>query len=117
MNKPEVKKGTIKRIMKYITSDYKKEFISVFVCIILSSVASVAGSLFLQTLIDNYITPLLGVESPVFTGLLKAIGVMSVIYVVGIITAYLYNRIMAVIAQGVLRNIRNEMFEKGKITN
>lgn len=112
MNKPEVKKGTIKRIMKYITSDYKKEFISVFVCIILSSVASVAGSLFLQTLIDNYITPLLGVESPVFTGLLKAIGVMSVIYVVGIITAYLYNRIMAVIAQGVLRNIRNEMFEK-----
>ena len=48
MNKPEVKKGTIKRIMKYITSDYKKEFIAVFVCIILSSVASVAGSLFLQ---------------------------------------------------------------------
>lgn len=112
MNKPEVKKGTIKRIMKYITSDYKKEFIAVFVCIILSSVASVAGSLFLQTLIDNYITPLLGVENPAFTGLLKAIGVMAVIYIVGIITAYLYNRIMAVIAQGVLRNIRNEMFEK-----
>ena len=112
MNKPEIKKGTIKRIMNYITSEYKKEFIAVFVCIILSSIASVVGSLFLQTLIDSYITPLLEVENPVFIGLLKAIGVMAVIYIVGIITAYLYNRIMAVLAQGVLRNIRNEMFEK-----
>lgn len=112
MNKPEIKKGTIKRIMKYITSEYKKELIIVFVCIILSSIASVAGSLFLQTLIDNYITPLLETENPVFIGLIKAIGVMAVIYIVGIITGYLYSRIMAVIAQGVLRNIRNEMFEK-----
>ena len=112
MNKPEIKKGTIKRIMKYITSEYKKELIIVFVCIILSSIASVAGSLFLQTLIDNYITPLLEAENPVFTGLIKTIGVMAVIYIVGIITGYLYSRIMAVIAQGVLRNIRNEMFEK-----
>ncbi len=112
MNKPEIKKGTIKRIIKYITSEYKKELIIVFVCIILSSIASVAGSLFLQTLIDNYITPLLETENPVFTGLIKAIGVMAVIYIVGIITGYLYSRIMAVIAQGVLRNIRNEMFEK-----
>ena len=112
MNKPEIKKGTIKRIIKYITSEYKKELIIVFFCIILSSIASVAGSLFLQTLIDNYITPLLETENPVFTGLIKAIGVMAVIYIVGIITGYLYSRIMAVIAQGVLRNIRNEMFEK-----
>ena len=112
MNKPEIKKGTIKRIINYITSEYKKEFIAVFVCIILSSIASVAGSLFLQTLIDSYITPLLDAENPVFTGLLKTIGIMAVIYIVGIITAYLYNRIMAVLAQGVLRNIRNEMFEK-----
>ena len=112
MNKPEIKKGTIKRIMKYITSDYKKELIIVFICIILSSIASVAGSLFLQTLIDSYITPLLDIENPVFTGLLKAIGLMAGIYIVGIITGYLYSRIMAVLAQGVLRNIRNEMFEK-----
>ena len=112
MNKTEIKKGTIKRIMSYITSEYKKEFIAVFVCIILSSIASVAGSLFLQTLIDSYITPLLEAENPVFTGLLKAIGVMALIYIVGIITAYLYNRIMVVLAQGVLRNIRNEMFGK-----
>lgn len=112
MHKQEIRKGTIKRLLGYITKKYKKQFIFVFICIIISSVASIAGSLFLQTLIDEYITPLLGVSDPVFTGLLRAIGVMILIYIAGIVTAYLYNRIMAVISQGVLKNIRDEMFAK-----
>lgn len=110
MNK--IKKGTIKRLLGYITQNYKKQFIIVFVCIIISSIASVAGSLFLQTLIDDYITPLLGVENPIFTGLLKAIGIMAIIYVLGIVTSYLYNRIMVTISQGVQKKIRDEMFAK-----
>ena len=112
MNKPQIKKGTIKRLLSYITKKYKKQFIAVFICIILSSIANVFGSLFLQTLIDDYITPLLGIENPVYTELLKAIGFMAIIYVIGIISTYLYNRIMAVISQGVLKDIRDEMFEK-----
>ncbi len=112
MNKPQIKKGTIKRLLSYITKKYKKQFIAVFICIILSSIANVFGSLFLQTLIDDYITPLLGIENPVYTELLKAIGFMAMIYVVGIISTYLYNRIMAVISQGVLKDIRDEMFNK-----
>ena len=112
MNKQEIKKGTIGRLLKYVTKNYKKQFIAVFICIILSSIANVAGSLFLQPLIDNYITPLLGQENPVFTELLGAIGMMAIVYIVGIVTAYLYNRIMAVIAQGVLKKIRDEMFSK-----
>ena len=112
MHKQEIRKGTIKRLLGYITKKYKKQFIFVFICIIISSVASIAGSLFLQTLIDEYITPLLGVSDPVFTGLLRAIGVMILIYIAGIVTAYLYNRIMAVISQGVLKDIRDEMFAK-----
>ena len=112
MHKQEIRKGTIKRLLGYITNKYKKQFIFVFICIIISSVASIAGSLFLQTLIDEYITPLLGVSDPVFTGLLRAIGVMILIYIAGIVTAYLYNRIMAVISQGVLKDIRDEMFAK-----
>ena len=112
MNKPQIKKGTIKRLLSYITKKYKKQFIAVFMCIILSSIANVLGSLFLQTLIDDYITPLLGIENPVYTELLKAIGFMAIIYVIGIISTYLYNRIMAVISQGVLKDIRDEMFEK-----
>ena len=112
MNKPQIKKGTIKRLLSYITKKYKKQFIAVFICIILSSIANVLGSLFLQTLIDDYITPLLGIENPVYTELLKAIGFMAIIYVIGIISTYLYNRIMAVISQGVLKDIRDEMFNK-----
>ena len=110
MNK--IKKGTIKRLLSYITKNYKKQFILVFICIIISSVASVAGSLFLQILIDDYISPLLKMENPVFTGLLKAIGIMAIIYFFGIVTSYLYNRIMVSISQGVLKNIRDEMFVK-----
>ena len=112
MNKPQIKKGTIKRLLSYVTTKYKKPFIAVFICIILSSIANVFGSLFLQTLIDDYITPLLSIENPVYTGLLKAIGFMAIIYVVGIISTYLYNIIMAVISQGVLKDIRDEMFSK-----
>ncbi len=108
----KIKKGTFKRLLSYITKNYKKQFIAVFVCIILSSTASVLGSLFLQVLIDDYITPLLSQASPVFTGLLKSICIMAFIYVIGIISAYLYNRIMAIISQGVLRDIRDEMFFK-----
>ena len=112
MNKPQIKKGTIKRLLKYVMTKYKKPFIAVFICIILSSIANVFGSLFLQTLIDDYITPLLSIENPVYTGLLKAIGFMAIIYVIGIASTYLYNRIMAVISQGVLKDIRDEMFSK-----
>ena len=112
MNKPKIRKGTIKRLLGYVTRKYKKQFILVFICIIISSVASISGSLFLQKLIDDYIIPLLEVSDPVFTSLLGAIGVMVIIYIAGIITAYLYNRIMAVIAQGVLKDIRDEMFAK-----
>lgn len=112
MKKQKIRKGTIKRLLSYIKRNYNKQFIAVFICIIINSISSVAGSLFLQILIDDYITPLLGMENPVFTGLLKAIGIMVVIYIVGIISGYIYNRVMAVISQGVLRDIRDEMFSK-----
>ena len=74
--------------------------------------ASVSGALFLQKLIDNYITPLLSVENPVFTPLLKAICTLISIYLVGIVSTYIYNRTMTVIAQGTEKNIRDEMFSK-----
>ena len=112
MKNNEIKKGTLKRLLSYVLKNYKKQFIFVFVCIIISSIASVAGSLFLQTLIDDYITPLLKDAHPVFTQLLRVLGVMAIIYVVGIIASYLYSRLMAIVSQGVLRDIRNEMFTK-----
>lgn len=106
------KKKTVKRLLGYITKGYKKQLVLVIICIILSSIAGVAGSLFLKTLIDDYITPLLSMENPVFTGLLKAIGIMILIYLVGIVSTYLYNRTMVMVSQGVLKTIRDEMFDK-----
>lgn len=112
MKKNEIKKGTLKRLLSYVLKNYKKQFIFVFICIIISSIASVAGSLFLQTLIDDYMTPLLKDKNPVFTELLQILTVMGTIYIVGILASYLYSRLMAVVSQGVLRDIRNEMFTK-----
>ena len=103
-------KKTIKRLLGYIFKDYKFSFFLVVILIILSTVANVSSAMFLGILIDDYITPLTKMANPVFTGLVQAIGVMIVIYGVGIVSTLLFNRIMAKIAQGVLRDIRNDMF-------
>ncbi len=100
-----------KRILVYL-KHYKAALAVVTVCIVLSAIASVASSLFIQILIDQYITPLLGQSSPVYTGLLRALCVMGVIYIVGTAATWIYNRSMVTIAQGTLKQIRDEMFEK-----
>ena len=112
MPKGQFKKGTFKRVINYITNGNKFKLLIVIICIIINSLASVAGTMFLRTLIDDYITPLLGMENPVFTGLLKAVGMMAVIYAVGIISGYVYQVIMAMVSQGVLKKIRDDMFNK-----
>lgn len=109
VGKPD--KETIKRLLGYIFKNYKGRFFLVLVCIVVSSLAGVASSLFLQTLIDDYITPLIGQENPVFSELLKLIAVMGVIYLFGIVSTFVYNRTMVTISQGVQRTIRDEMFE------
>ena len=98
-----------KRILKYMLK-YKVRYFIVFICIVISSIVQVIGQLFLKTLIDDYITPLIGVNNPNFTNLLHFILIMVGIYVVGLIATFLYNRIMVVVSQGVLRDIRNDLF-------
>lgn len=89
---------------------YKLLFIAVFVCIAISSGAMVFSSLFLQTLIDDYISPLISQANPDFSGLLKTILTMVCIYLIGIASTLIYNRTMAIIAQGTLKNVRDKMF-------
>ena len=105
-------KKTAKRLIKYITKGHKKELLFVIICIILSSVVGAIGSLFLKTLIDDYITPLLGVANPDYSGLLTAILTMGAIYLIGATANYLYNRKMGIFSQTVLKEIRDEMFSK-----
>lgn len=105
------KPGTIKRLMSYL-KEYKVRLTVVVICILISAGASVAASLFLQTLIDDYIGPLLLEAPPDFGGLLQAILGISVVFLAGILASLFYARTMAVIAQSTLKNIRDEMFTK-----
>lgn len=99
------------RILSYL-KQYKTALVVVVVCILLSSVAGVASSLFIQSLIDDYITPLLASVTPIYTELIKALCVMGVIYLIGTLSTWIYNRTMVTIAQGTLKQIRDEMFAK-----
>ena len=103
-------KKTLGRLMKYIQKGYGVQFVVVLICILLSAVANVAGSMFLKSLIDDYISPLLLQASPVFTGLLHALMSMAVIYLIGIATTFIYNWLMVGISQGVLKKVRDQMF-------
>ena len=105
-------KKTAKRLIGYVTKGHKKQLLFVIICILVSSVVGVIGSLFLKTVIDEYITPLLGVANPDYSGLLTAILTMGVIYLIGAAANYLYNRKMAIVSQSILKDIRDEMFSK-----
>lgn len=111
-SKPKIEKGTFKRLFSYITKQYKVQFTFVVICIVISSITSVLGLVSLKTLIDEYITPLIGTENPDFTGLVSFVAKIGILFGIGIVTTYVYNRLMAIIAQSVLRDIRNEMFDK-----
>lgn len=104
------RKTTALRLMSYVASTYKLQFIVVVLAIIVSSVAGMAGPLFLLYLIDDYITPLIGQQNPDFTGLSRAVLAFASVYCVGIICTYIYNRLMVNIGQGVLKRVRDEMF-------
>lgn len=101
---------TIKRILNYIFNGYKLQIMGVVIFILVSTCATVSSSLFLETLIDDYISPLLLESSPVFTGLFKVLLFMAGIYLAGILSTLFYNRIMVSVSQGVLKTIRDQMF-------
>ena len=107
--RPKISKDTPKRLLGYLMN-YKFRFCLVLVCILISSLTSVASSLYLQTLIDDHITPLLLEANPVFDGLLKSLVTMACIYLVGMVCTLLYNLIMFRIAQGILKDVRDTMF-------
>ena len=110
--KPKLDWKMLGRVMGYIFKNYKLRLAIVIICIILNSLASVGGNLYLQVLIDDHIVPLIGVENPVLTGLIKAIGTMIVIYLVGIIASLVHSLLMVSISEGTLKLIRDEMFVK-----
>ena len=101
---------TLKRLLAYIMKRYKFRYLFVLVCIAISSVVQVIGTMFMKTLIDDYILPMVDGRMASFQPLIEALTIMACIYVIGIICTYTYNIMMMYIAQGVLKGIRDDMF-------
>lgn len=104
------KPGTLKRLFFYM-AQFRLQMILVLICILISAAANAASALFLKTLIDNYIVPLLGQEHPVYTELLQAISFIGCFYLLGILSTLFYNWTMVTIEQGTLKKIRDTMFK------
>ena len=107
--KPQNMKATVSRLMGYV-GRYRLRLLLVLLCILGNTIASVTASTFIKTLIDDYITPMIIEASPDFSGLLTQLVYMACIYVTGMVCGFLYNRLMVVVAQGVLKNVRDDMF-------
>ncbi len=103
---------TLARILREVMSRYAPHYLLVLVCIVVSTLANVRGTLFTQTLIDEYILPMIGQENPNFGPLAAAIGGVAVMYAVGALAAWLQNYLMIFVTQGTLRNLRTKVFEK-----
>ena len=109
--RPAAKKGTFGRLFRYLFDHYGMRLIVVMLCIIVSAVASVIATVFLQRLIDECIVP--GISSgmgAVQNLLVHILLTMAVFYVLGVLAAFTYNRIMATVTQGTLKHLRDDMF-------
>lgn len=109
MNKDQVK--TLKRLFNFVLTRHRNSCIVVLLLIIVSTIANVSGSIFIKSLIDDYITPYINSANPNFAPLLNSIIRMIAIYAIGVLATYGFNRILINVSQGSLKEIRDSMFE------
>lgn len=100
----------LKRLLKVLFQRYRLQLIVVFICLVVNALCNVQGTLFMQSLIDDYIKPMLGMTNPDFTGLFYALCRVAMFYGIGIIAALSYNLIMAYVTQSYLEQVRNDLF-------
>ena len=113
-SRPEKTSATklISRVIRYMLHYYKIPFLLVIVCILITAIATVVGATFPQTLVDDYITPMLANDSNDFSGLAADLVQLACIMAIGVITAFSYNRIMVNVSQGTMRHLRDDLFRK-----
>ena len=102
----------INRVIRYMLHYYKYPFLLVIVCILITAIATVVGATFPQTLVDDYITPMLQNGTDDFSGLASDLIRLACIMGVGVITAFSYNRIMVNVSQGTMRHLRDDLFRR-----
>ena len=110
MSKPA--KGPVSRLMEYVTRRHKAQFSFVVICILVSAVASMAGTLFIQVIIDDYILKMLETGEDLFAGLIGILAAMAAVYLVGALGTLFYNRVIAIVGQQVLKEIRDDLFSR-----
>lgn len=98
------------RLMKFLLSRYAVHYLVVLLCIFLSVFCSVQGTLFMTTLIDDYISPMIGVQNPDFGPLLGAISRVAMFYLIGVVAAFIQQKVLIYVSQGCIRDMRNELF-------
>ena len=102
----------LKRVIRYMLQHYKILFSLVVLFILITAIATVIGAAFPQSLVDDYIVPMLSSSSHDFSGLFHKLVQLACIMAVGVITAFLYNRIMVNVSQGTMRQLRDDLFHK-----
>ena len=102
----------ISRVIRYMLHYYKYPFLLVIACILITAIATVVGATFPQTLVDDYITPMLESGSNDFSGLASDLIRLACIMGIGVITAFSYNRIMVNVSQGTMRHLRDDLFRR-----
>ena len=110
--KPKNTKQTLKRVLGYIKNGYKFSFALVVICIIFTSLVSVASSLLIKTVIDDHISPMLAGQGSSFAALFGTLCAMAGLFLMGVVANYIFNLLMVKISQGILRDVRNQMFKK-----
>lgn len=98
------------RLLKFVFSRYGFQYIIVLICILLSVLCSLQGTKFMQSLIDDYIVPMLNSSTPDYGPLLGAISKVAVFYALGVVATFVYNKILVYIAQGTIKDMRDELF-------
>ena len=113
-SRPEKTSATklISRVIRYMLHYYKIPFLLVIICILITAIATVVGATFPQTLVDDYITPMLANGSDDFSGLAADLVQLACIMAIGVITAFSYNRIMVNVSQGTMRHLRDDLFRR-----
>ena len=110
MNK--LQKGTMARLMEYITARHKREFAAVVGCILISVIAAMIGNSFMQIIIDDYILKMIETGEDLFPELRRVVAAMAAVFFAGALGTLFYNRIIAIIGQRVLKEIRDDLFVK-----
>ncbi len=105
------KKATLLRLFRYVLKHYKWSVLTVLVCIVISSVTSLASTLFTKTLIDDYIIPLTQADNPEYASLMQTLFKLGVVLLAGVICSYTYNRLMIYVSQGTMLRLRKNIFE------